>query len=94
MNQWGQAVKVDSQARACLNTNFIFNIGMVNPPKDDTVRIIKLLEQFCSDGDANAFYRFKNPEPTLKILLPTTLDAGYTLEKSIWWKMIGLLFSF
>jgi len=47
------------------------------------VRIIKLLEQFCSDGDANAFYWFKNLEPTLKILLPTTLDASYTLEKSI-----------
>ena len=36
MNQWGQAFKVDSQARASLNTRFIFNIGVVNPPKDET----------------------------------------------------------
>ena len=36
MNQCGQAVKVDSQAKASLNTKFIFNIGMVNPPKDET----------------------------------------------------------
>ena len=43
---------------------FIFNIGMVNPPKDETVRIIKLLEQLCSIGNERFLL-----EPTLKILL-------------------------
>ncbi|URE01679.1 WUSCHEL-related homeobox [Musa troglodytarum] len=38
----------------------IFNSGMVNPPKDETVRIRKLLEQFGSVGDANVFYWFQN----------------------------------
>ncbi|URE01678.1 WUSCHEL-related homeobox [Musa troglodytarum] len=33
---------------------------MVNPPKDETVRIRKLLEQFGSVGDANVFYWFQN----------------------------------
>lgn len=38
----------------------IFNSGMVNPPKDETVRIRKLLEKFGSVGDANVFYWFQN----------------------------------
>ncbi|URE38889.1 Pyruvate kinase [Musa troglodytarum] len=38
----------------------IFNSGMVNPPKGETVRIRKLLEQFGSVGDANVFYWFQN----------------------------------
>ena len=38
----------------------IFNSGMVNPPKDDTVRIRKLLERFGSVVDANVFYWFQN----------------------------------
>ncbi|XVF42656.1 hypothetical protein PTKIN_Ptkin01aG0382200 [Pterospermum kingtungense] len=38
----------------------IFNSGMVNPAKDDTVRIRKLLEKFGSVGDANVFYWFQN----------------------------------
>ncbi|KAL8137216.1 hypothetical protein V2J09_003217 [Rumex salicifolius] len=38
----------------------IFNSGMVNPPKDETVRIRKLLEQYGSVGDANVFYWFQN----------------------------------
>ncbi|MCE5165677.1 hypothetical protein HAX54_011559 [Datura stramonium] len=38
----------------------IFNSGMVNPPKDDTVRIRKILEQFGAVGDANVFYWFQN----------------------------------
>ncbi|CAA6654511.1 unnamed protein product [Spirodela intermedia] len=38
----------------------IFNSGMVNPPKDDTVRIRKLLERFGPVGDANVFYWFQN----------------------------------
>ncbi|XP_057513258.1 WUSCHEL-related homeobox 11-like isoform X2 [Actinidia eriantha] len=38
----------------------IFNSGMVNPPKDETVRIRKLLEKFGAVGDANVFYWFQN----------------------------------
>ncbi|XP_009797138.1 WUSCHEL-related homeobox 11 isoform X2 [Nicotiana tabacum] len=38
----------------------IFNSGMVNPPKDETVRIRKILEQFGAVGDANVFYWFQN----------------------------------
>ncbi|XP_073316940.1 WUSCHEL-related homeobox 11-like [Primulina huaijiensis] len=38
----------------------IFNSGMVNPPKNDTVRIRKMLEKFGSVGDANVFYWFQN----------------------------------
>ncbi|XP_072975979.1 WUSCHEL-related homeobox 11-like [Typha angustifolia] len=38
----------------------IFNSGMVNPPKDETVRIRKLLEKFGPVGDANVFYWFQN----------------------------------
>lgn len=38
----------------------IFNNGMVNPHKDDTVRIRKLLEKYGSVGDANVFYWFQN----------------------------------
>ncbi|XP_041997493.1 WUSCHEL-related homeobox 11-like [Salvia splendens] len=38
----------------------IFNSGMVNPPKDETIRIRKLLEKFGSVADANVFYWFQN----------------------------------
>ncbi|KAE8668844.1 WUSCHEL-related homeobox 11 [Hibiscus syriacus] len=38
----------------------IFNSGMVNPPKDETVRIRKLLEKFGAVVDANVFYWFQN----------------------------------
>ncbi|KAK4743676.1 hypothetical protein SAY87_009988 [Trapa incisa] len=38
----------------------IFNSGMVNPTKDETVRIRKLLEKFGAVGDANVFYWFQN----------------------------------
>ncbi|RLN17674.1 WUSCHEL-related homeobox 6-like [Panicum miliaceum] len=38
----------------------IFNSGMVNPPKEETVRIRKLLERFGAVGDANVFYWFQN----------------------------------
>ncbi|XP_039059033.1 WUSCHEL-related homeobox 11-like [Hibiscus syriacus] len=38
----------------------IFNSGMVNPPKDETVRIRKLLEKFGAVGDSNVFYWFQN----------------------------------
>ncbi|WJX29670.1 WUSCHEL-related homeobox [Trifolium repens] len=38
----------------------IFNSGMVNPPKDETVRIRKLLEEYGAVGDANVFYWFQN----------------------------------
>lgn len=38
----------------------IFNSGMVNPPKDETVRIRKILQQFGAVGDANVFYWFQN----------------------------------
>ncbi|OIW03259.1 hypothetical protein TanjilG_20563 [Lupinus angustifolius] len=33
---------------------------MVNPPKDETIRIRKLLEKFGTVGDANVFYWFQN----------------------------------
>ncbi|KAI0520058.1 hypothetical protein KFK09_007523 [Dendrobium nobile] len=38
----------------------IFESGMVNPAKEETVRIRKLLEKFGSVGDANVFYWFQN----------------------------------
>lgn len=38
----------------------IFNRGMVNPPKEETIRIRKLLEKFGAVGDANVFYWFQN----------------------------------
>ncbi|XP_054800305.1 WUSCHEL-related homeobox 11-like isoform X1 [Prosopis cineraria] len=38
----------------------IFNSGTVNPSKDDTVRIRKLLEKFGTVADANIFYWFQN----------------------------------
>ncbi|KAF0901572.1 hypothetical protein E2562_003545 [Oryza meyeriana var. granulata] len=38
----------------------IFNIGMVNPLKDENVRIRKLLEHFGTVSDANVFYWFQN----------------------------------
>ncbi|KAL8039159.1 hypothetical protein ABFX02_10G016900 [Erythranthe guttata] len=33
---------------------------VVNPPKDETVKIRKLLEKFGSVGEANVFYWFQN----------------------------------
>ncbi|CAJ2671977.1 unnamed protein product [Trifolium pratense] len=38
----------------------IFNSGMVNPPKEETIKIRKLLEKFGNVGDANVFYWFQN----------------------------------
>uniref|UniRef100_A0A7N0VKG6 Homeobox domain-containing protein n=1 Tax=Kalanchoe fedtschenkoi TaxID=63787 RepID=A0A7N0VKG6_KALFE len=38
----------------------IFNSGMVNPPKEETVRIRRVLEKFGPVGDANVFYWFQN----------------------------------
>jgi Homeodomain len=38
----------------------IFNSGMVNPSKEETVRIRKLLEKFGAVRDANVFYWFQN----------------------------------
>ncbi|CAH2055190.1 unnamed protein product [Thlaspi arvense] len=38
----------------------IFNSGMVNPPKEETVKIRKMLEKFGAVGDANVFYWFQN----------------------------------
>ncbi|KAF8751959.1 hypothetical protein HU200_012019 [Digitaria exilis] len=38
----------------------IFNSGMVNPAKDETARIRRLLERFGSVRDANVFYWFQN----------------------------------
>ncbi|ESQ41777.1 hypothetical protein EUTSA_v10015651mg [Eutrema salsugineum] len=38
----------------------IFNSGIVNPPKEETVRIRKMLEKFGAVGDANVFYWFQN----------------------------------
>lgn len=38
----------------------IFNSGTVNPPKEETVRIRKLLEKFGAVRDANVFYWFQN----------------------------------
>ncbi|XP_073158509.1 WUSCHEL-related homeobox 11-like [Henckelia pumila] len=44
----------------------IFNSGMVNPPKNETVRIRKMLEKFGSVGDANVFYWFQNRRSRLR----------------------------
>ncbi|KAK8942340.1 WUSCHEL-related homeobox 11 [Platanthera zijinensis] len=38
----------------------IFNSGMVNPPREETVRIRMMLEKFGAVGDANVFYWFQN----------------------------------
>lgn len=38
----------------------IFNTGLVNPSKEETVRIRKQLEKFGSVADANVFYWFQN----------------------------------
>lgn len=38
----------------------LFNSGIVNPQKDETVRIRKMLEKFGAVGDANVFYWFQN----------------------------------
>ncbi|KAF2306860.1 hypothetical protein GH714_022115 [Hevea brasiliensis] len=51
---------MDSKPEQILILESIFNSGMVNPPKDETVRIRKLLEKFGSVGDANVFYWFQN----------------------------------
>ncbi|KAK9122487.1 hypothetical protein Sjap_012089 [Stephania japonica] len=44
----------------------IFNSGMTNPPKDETVRIRKMLQEFGSVGDANVFYWFQNRRSRLR----------------------------
>lgn len=38
----------------------IYNSGVVNPPKDETTRIRKLLEDYGPIVDANVFYWFQN----------------------------------
>nr|URQ09588.1 WUSCHEL-related homeobox 11-like protein [Hemerocallis middendorffii] len=38
----------------------IFNNGTVNPTKDETIKIRKILEQYGAVGDANVFYWFQN----------------------------------
>lgn len=38
----------------------IFNSGTVNPTKDETSKIRKILEQYGSVADANVFYWFQN----------------------------------
>ncbi|KAL7097542.1 hypothetical protein ACP275_10G151200 [Erythranthe tilingii] len=38
----------------------LFNGGTVNPHKDETVRIRKMLQKFGPVGDANVFYWFQN----------------------------------
>lgn len=38
----------------------IYNSGVVNPPKDETTRIRKLLEDYGPVVDANVFYWFQN----------------------------------
>lgn len=38
----------------------IFNSGTVNPAKDETIKIRKILEQYGSVTDANVFYWFQN----------------------------------
>ncbi|KAF7801423.1 WUSCHEL-related homeobox 11-like [Senna tora] len=38
----------------------IFNGGMVNPPKHETIRITQLLQSFGAVSDANVFYWFQN----------------------------------
>jgi hypothetical protein len=38
----------------------IFNSGMVNPAKDETARIRRILERFGAVRDANVFYWFQN----------------------------------
>lgn len=48
------------KAEQILILESIFNSGMVNPPKEETVRIRKLLEKFGAVGDANVFYWFQN----------------------------------
>ncbi|XP_051151277.1 WUSCHEL-related homeobox 11-like [Andrographis paniculata] len=44
----------------------IFNGGMVNPPKEETVRIRRLLEKFGAVADANVFYWFQNRRSRLR----------------------------
>ncbi|KAK9156500.1 hypothetical protein Scep_003074 [Stephania cephalantha] len=39
---------------------------MTNPPKDETVRIRKMLQEFGSVGDANVFYWFQNRRSRLR----------------------------
>ncbi|KAK9170646.1 hypothetical protein Syun_002786 [Stephania yunnanensis] len=44
----------------------IFNSGMTNPPKDETARIRRMLQEFGSVGDANVFYWFQNRRSRLR----------------------------
>ncbi|THU68211.1 hypothetical protein C4D60_Mb08t01520 [Musa balbisiana] len=63
----------------------IFNSGMVNPPKGETVRIRKLLEQFGSVGDANVFYWFQNRRSRSRRRqrqLQASLMAGQQVSKA------------
>jgi hypothetical protein len=46
MEAGGLSPKRHTVAEQILILEFIFNSGMVNPPKDETVRIRKLLERF------------------------------------------------
>lgn len=48
------------KAEQILILESIFNSGMVNPAKDDTARIRRLLERFGAVRDANVFYWFQN----------------------------------
>ncbi|XP_065027682.1 WUSCHEL-related homeobox 11-like [Musa acuminata AAA Group] len=48
------------KAEQILILESIFNSGMVNPTKDETARIRRLLERFGPVGDANVFYWFQN----------------------------------
>ncbi|KAJ8477768.1 hypothetical protein OPV22_021495 [Ensete ventricosum] len=48
------------KAEQILILESIFNSGMVNPTKDETARIRRLLEQFGPMGDANVFCWFQN----------------------------------
>ncbi|KHN34632.1 WUSCHEL-related homeobox 11 [Glycine soja] len=54
----------------------IFNSGMVNPPKDETVRIRRLLEKFGAVGDANVFYWFQNRRSRSRRAQAQTLVGG------------------
>ncbi|KAL6539696.1 WUSCHEL-related homeobox [Orobanche hederae] len=57
----------------------IFNSGMVNPPRDETARIRKVLEKFGSVADANVFYWFQNRRSRSRRrqrLIQASLDGG------------------
>nr|CAD1828968.1 unnamed protein product [Ananas comosus var. bracteatus] len=51
---------VDAEARADPHTRVHLQQRDGEPPKDETVRIRKLLEKFGAVGDANVFYWFQN----------------------------------